>query len=72
MDDEWETCTKCLPASTHHHGSQSDYHCAHMTTKRHKYAEEASASSSKVSSYFKENLSKENVQLQKVGLYIIL
>lgn len=58
-----------MTAFTLHHGSQSDITVPTMTTRRHKYAEEASASPSKMSSYFKKNLPKENVQLQKVDLH---
>jgi hypothetical protein len=51
VEDERVSCTKCLLTFTIHHGGRSDV-TDHMTTRRHKSAEEASASTSKDSSYF--------------------
>jgi hypothetical protein len=58
VEDECLSCTKCLSTFTIHYGGRSDI-TDHMTTRRHKSAEEASASTSKDSSYFKMTVPKD-------------
>jgi len=59
VEDERVSCTKCLLTFTIHHGGHSDI-TDHMTTRGHKSAEEASASTSKDSSYFKMTVPEDN------------
>ena len=60
VEDECVTCTKCLSTFTIHHGGRSDDITDHVTTRRHKSAEEASASILKASSYFKTTVPKDS------------
>jgi len=57
--DECVTCTKYVSTFTIHHGGHSDI-TDHVTTRRRKSAEEASASTSRDSSYFKMTVPKDN------------
>jgi hypothetical protein len=59
VEDECVTCTKCLSTFTIHHAGCSDV-TDHMKTRRHKSVEEASASTSNVSSYFKTAVPEDN------------
>jgi hypothetical protein len=56
VEDECVTCTKCLSTFTIHHGGCSDI-TDRMTTRRHKSAEETSASTLKASRYVKATVS---------------
>jgi hypothetical protein len=59
VEDVCATCTKCLPTFTIHHGGRSDI-TDNMTTRRHKSAEEASASTLKASKYFKTTVREDH------------
>jgi len=57
--DERVTCTKYLSTFTIYHGGRSDI-TDHVTTRRHKSAEEASASTLRDSSHFKMTVPEDN------------